>query len=165
MPTRYSPVRRCTRFRRTVLARLACVKPAANVRSEPGSNSPVKLLFVPSFGAFEGTEARLLELYIYLIHPTLTRELEKSVQDPKVISNKRDTFVWDWFPIQFSKTEPLGLIPASTEFPLSGPRILAATQNQSRFFFQSVFSDFSPQPRVAISSIGSGGVNVYSQKK
>ena len=26
------------------LVRLACVKPAANVRSEPGSNSPVKLL-------------------------------------------------------------------------------------------------------------------------
>ncbi len=26
----------------TFLARLACVKPAANVRSEPGSNSPVE---------------------------------------------------------------------------------------------------------------------------
>src|SRR5690606_36183880 len=26
-----------------VLARLACVKPAANVRSEPGSNSPLKM--------------------------------------------------------------------------------------------------------------------------
>ncbi len=42
LPTCYSPVRRCTKSRRTVLARLACVKHAASVRSEPGSNSPVK---------------------------------------------------------------------------------------------------------------------------
>ena len=41
LPTCYAPVRRFTRSRSPVLARLACVKPAANVRSEPGSNSPV----------------------------------------------------------------------------------------------------------------------------
>ena len=38
--TCYSPVRRCTRSRRTFLARLACVRHAASVRPEPGSNSP-----------------------------------------------------------------------------------------------------------------------------
>src|SRR4030095_3988644 len=43
LPTCYSPVRRFTRDRSPVLARLACVTPAANVRSEPGSNSPIKL--------------------------------------------------------------------------------------------------------------------------
>ena len=42
LPTCYSPVRRFTKSRRTVLARLACVKHAASVRSEPGSNSPVE---------------------------------------------------------------------------------------------------------------------------
>src|SRR5512138_1867954 len=39
--TCYSPVRHFTRGRSPFLVRLACVKPAANVRSEPGSNSPV----------------------------------------------------------------------------------------------------------------------------
>ena len=38
--TCYSPVRRCTQSRRTFLARLACVRHAASVRPEPGSNSP-----------------------------------------------------------------------------------------------------------------------------
>jgi hypothetical protein len=44
LPTCYSPVRRCTQGRSPFLARLACVRPAANVRSEPGSNSPLILL-------------------------------------------------------------------------------------------------------------------------
>ena len=41
LPTCYSPVRRFTEDRSPVLARLACVRRAASVRSEPGSNSPV----------------------------------------------------------------------------------------------------------------------------
>src|SRR5215467_7396697 len=43
LPTCYSPVRHFTRSRSPFLVRLACVRPAANVRSEPGSNSPVNL--------------------------------------------------------------------------------------------------------------------------
>ena len=43
LPTCYSPVRHFTRGRSPFLVRLACVRPAANVRSEPGSNSPVIL--------------------------------------------------------------------------------------------------------------------------
>ena len=39
--TCYSPVRHFTHGRSRFLVRLACVRPAANVRSEPGSNSPV----------------------------------------------------------------------------------------------------------------------------
>jgi len=42
LPTRYSPVRRSTQNRSPFLARLACVKHASSVQSEPGSNSPVK---------------------------------------------------------------------------------------------------------------------------
>src|SRR5690606_22784792 len=38
--TCYAPVRRSAQPRRTVLARLACVRHAASVRPEPGSNSP-----------------------------------------------------------------------------------------------------------------------------
>ena len=38
----YSPVRHSTRTRRYFLVRLACVRHAASVRSEPGSNSSKK---------------------------------------------------------------------------------------------------------------------------
>jgi hypothetical protein len=41
-PTRYSPVRRSTWGLPPFRARLACVRHAASVDSEPGSNSPVK---------------------------------------------------------------------------------------------------------------------------
>ena len=44
LPTRYSPVRHSTQDRSPFLVRLACVKHAASVQSEPGSNSPVKYL-------------------------------------------------------------------------------------------------------------------------
>ena len=44
VPIHYSPVRHSTHFRRSFLVRLACVKHAASVRSEPGSNSPVEKL-------------------------------------------------------------------------------------------------------------------------
>ena len=43
LPTRYSPVCRSTRGLPPFRARLACVRHAASVDSEPGSNSPVKL--------------------------------------------------------------------------------------------------------------------------
>ena len=39
LPTHYSPVRHCTAVLRQLLVRLACVRRAASVRSEPGSNS------------------------------------------------------------------------------------------------------------------------------
>ncbi|GFP33591.1 hypothetical protein HKBW3S42_01928, partial [Candidatus Hakubella thermalkaliphila] len=38
LPTRYSPVRRYPKKQASWTARLACVKHAASVRSEPGSN-------------------------------------------------------------------------------------------------------------------------------
>ena len=55
LPTCYSPVRHCTCLRRDVLVRLACVKPAASVRSEPGSNSPVR-----SFESFDSNSIFVL---------------------------------------------------------------------------------------------------------
>ena len=44
--TRYSPVRHCTRHRSDFLVRLACIRHAASVRSEPGSNSQVLILLL-----------------------------------------------------------------------------------------------------------------------
>ena len=61
LPTRYSPVRRSVtsfflrRFKTKCFARLACVKHAASVHPEPGSNSRYK--FFPSGSTF------------WLIHP------------------------------------------------------------------------------------------------
>jgi hypothetical protein len=42
LPTRYSPVRHSTEGRSPVRVRLACVRHAASVHSEPESNSPVE---------------------------------------------------------------------------------------------------------------------------
>ena len=52
LSTRYSPVRHSTQDRSPFRVRLACVKHAASVRSEPGSNSPVHY---PSQSQFDWT--------------------------------------------------------------------------------------------------------------
>ena len=52
LSTRYSPVRHFTQGRSPFRVRLACVKHAASVRSEPGSNSPVHY---PSQSQFDWT--------------------------------------------------------------------------------------------------------------
>ena len=46
--TRYSPVRHSTRGRSPFRVRLACVKHAASVQSEPESNSPVQNCQIPA---------------------------------------------------------------------------------------------------------------------
>ncbi len=46
--TRYSPVRHSTRSRSPFRVRLACVKHAASVQSEPESNSPVQNCQIPA---------------------------------------------------------------------------------------------------------------------
>lgn len=52
LPTCYSPVRRCTQDRSPFLARLACVRRAASVSSEPGSNPPLNWRSGPKSGEF-----------------------------------------------------------------------------------------------------------------
>ena len=54
-PTRYSPVRHSTQGRSPFRVRLACVRHAASVDSEPGSNSHVKSLFHPSTRRLRGS--------------------------------------------------------------------------------------------------------------
>src|SRR5215813_14954020 len=61
LPTCYSPVRHFTQGRSPFLVRLACVRPAANVRSEPGSNSPVNLKS-HSFGSQKLKDANSIQL-------------------------------------------------------------------------------------------------------
>ena len=46
LPTRYSPGRHSTHPRRDFRVRLACVRHAASVDSEPGSNSQSKILVI-----------------------------------------------------------------------------------------------------------------------
>ena len=67
LPTCYSPVRRCTQGLLPFLARLACVKRAASVDSEPGSNS--RLIFkaspqLPSLTYPRGSSARTIVLLL-----------------------------------------------------------------------------------------------------
>src|SRR6476659_620205 len=62
LSTCYAPVRHFTRGRSPFLVRLACVKPAANVRSEPGSNSPINLKRRPFLA-----ESSLLIAYVLLV--------------------------------------------------------------------------------------------------
>ncbi len=65
LSTCYAPVRRFTQDRSPFLARLACVKPAANVRSEPGSNSPLSSSLTPGnhrLRSFRGSFASNLPL-------------------------------------------------------------------------------------------------------
>ena len=75
--TRYSPVRHFTRSRRNFLVRLACVKHAASVHSEPGSNSPYRNLKRSShnpdkFVIFDFLSVTLSHVYvkelIFLLH-------------------------------------------------------------------------------------------------
>jgi hypothetical protein len=61
LSTRYSPVRHSTCFRRNFRVRLACVKHAASVCSEPGSNSPVQY---PSQSQFDWTNPNQNQKYL-----------------------------------------------------------------------------------------------------
>ena len=66
LPTRYSPVRQFTRSRRNFLLRLACVKHAASVRPEPGSNSPLYVIKI--FVVLAGIDVRLVAYQIFNNH-------------------------------------------------------------------------------------------------
>jgi hypothetical protein len=97
-PTCYSPVRHCTHPLRNFLVRLACIRRAASVRSEPGSNSPSffyfsEFNFILNFSSnfvsrrnsqvFSGTFSLILNpiffaeyrvfFYLYLIFKELNR--------------------------------------------------------------------------------------------
>ena len=69
LSTCYAPVRRFTQGLPLFLARLACVKPAANVRSEPGSNSPIKVRFAWN-NLGETCSLKVLQGYLLLLFPS-----------------------------------------------------------------------------------------------
>jgi hypothetical protein len=81
----YSPVCRFTHSRRNFHARLACVRHAASVRSEPGSNSQNKLTSFTNFTNFFVLDKDLLISYFSksncstLKHPKYTH-LKKNVK-------------------------------------------------------------------------------------
>ena len=85
LPMYYSPVCRFTHSRRNFHARLACVRHAASVRSEPGSNSQNKLTSFTNFTNFFVLDKDLLISYFSksncstLKHPKYTH-LKKNVK-------------------------------------------------------------------------------------
>ena len=60
LSTCYSPVRHFTRSRRNFHVRLACVRHAASVQSEPESNSPVEKYLIQLNSSFR--QSRMIEL-------------------------------------------------------------------------------------------------------
>ena len=68
LSTRYSPVRHFTRPRRDFRVRLACVRHAASVQSEPESNSPVKknMIHSPCIHGEDRTQSSFSLLALHL---------------------------------------------------------------------------------------------------
>ena len=93
--TRYSPVRRSTGVLLLRLARLACVKHAASVHSEPGSNSPVEL---KKLEALTSIDERLMLIFGYCL----------CVSDESYCRTQRNHVCLRCFPIQLSKNRPHG---------------------------------------------------------
>ena len=84
VPTRYSPV---CHSRIATSVRLACVRPAASVRSEPGSNSQVRLQIQPA----EANQTLLLERSTPILRPKLhlshlSHPTEPACTDPILIA-------------------------------------------------------------------------------
>ena len=78
IPKHYSPVRRSSACIATpVTARLACVRHAASVQSEPGSNSSVKTLFTEAItipNSLSFTNEQLVVRYSYHLRQRRGRE-------------------------------------------------------------------------------------------
>ncbi len=66
LSTRYSPVRHSTHGRSRFRVRLACVKHAASVQSEPESNSPVQICSRSLLGRNQNLKDSLFPLAIHL---------------------------------------------------------------------------------------------------
>jgi hypothetical protein len=123
----YSPVCRFTHSRRNFHARLACVRHAASVRSEPGSNSQNKLTSFTNFTNFFVLDKDLLISYFSksncstLKHPKYTH-LKKNVKrlSKKVLIKKEGLKCPPIFSIILFSLElccPY-LYPAEGPFPL-----------------------------------------------
>ena len=85
-PTCYSPVRHCTHPRRGFLVRLACVRRAASVDSEPGSNSRRMLLspLQATRRATAGRFCRVSPIQSSTRNPTVPYcTSDRSVNDPR----------------------------------------------------------------------------------
>ena len=84
LPTRYSPVRHSTQGRSPFLVRLACVRHAASVHSEPESNSPVTYNYKSNLVAHK-TLIQVLYAptrYLFVKDPLAFRQEETSLSTP-----------------------------------------------------------------------------------
>jgi hypothetical protein len=127
------------------LVRLACVKRAANVRSEPGSNSPVKTVSIDPCGR----NHQRISFGCQVRRPGETR--------PFAIGSS---------PIQFSKTdcglEDRGRRTYRTARDCQGKIVFQSTQNTVEGDFSGVTLAASSRPWVAQSTHGCGGVKRVS---
>src|SRR4051794_7902901 len=102
--TCYSPVRRSSTPKRGLSARLACVKHAASVRPEPGSNSPTKTKFVKK-------------------QSRQTKNIRQNTSNPTKKQSQTNNN-WHWLtkhPVEFSKNNHT---PENTETSPAGPGAL-----------------------------------------
>src|SRR5262249_31317301 len=112
LPTCYSPVRHFTQGRSPFLVRLACVRPAANVRSEPGSNSPVNLksryngsIYLAHFARRRSGPVRRLR-FGALVVPGRLRSRRRGRPSNELLLLELGTRILSLlFAIQFSKTD------------------------------------------------------------
>ena len=80
IPKHYSPVRRSSACIATpVTARLACVKHAASVQSEPGSNSSLKYQYVLSLEVMNDSKAQLTLLDFWSLGQLHPKDLSTRV--------------------------------------------------------------------------------------
>ena len=112
LPTCYSPVRHFTQSRSPFLVRLACVRPAANVRSEPGSNSPVKSTTTADLGllrrlvaAFDNSRMRTESEDPELMYCLLGTHKIVGVFGALVLRRETLRTFRTWFAIQLSETD------------------------------------------------------------
>ena len=151
LPTRYSPVRHSTQGRSPFLVRLACVRHAASVHSEPESNSPVtynykqpccfikpyqSVLFAPTRYLFVkdpcpsgkrrsslATRSLTVKYFLFFFHPNLRRSLRKGrVNFLTSLSLKGQPF----FKVFSEKSKKKVL--ATTYFPTSGLAVSSAME-------------------------------------
>ena len=157
IPTRYSPVRHSTRPRRDFRVRLACVKHAASVQSEPGSNSSVQYFRSARanliLARLASSESKMLRRSLWpsqssTEHPHKLPELiVKELQSPPA---ERTTIL---YPTSLLST-PLAVSspydPPNSTAPSAEPRIIRTAIQRSRGKSHSTATDkeMGPAPRV-----------------
>jgi len=118
-------------------------------------------LFVPSFGAFKGTEARLLFFYIIPDSLNSHSRAREERPGPKGHLDIIEILLMGLVSDSVFKDRAAGVDSSVDRVSSVRAAYTSCCPESVKFLFQSVFRGFSRQPRVAISSIRPGGVNAF----